>query len=110
MGVYFGEASFLSCSMNALLCSVGGGNNHCYDTYRNSLAQGPTLWISPPHLSQINGAVMSTSPCPSVTIQTNESCADSVATFCRTMNLICALFISAINLQVSYKNKLRLLL
>lgn len=65
--IYFGEASFLSRWLIVLLCSVGGGNNRCYDIYRNSLAEGPTLWISPPHLCQMYGAAMSTSPCPTIT-------------------------------------------
>lgn len=44
-----------------LYCSVGGGTHRCYDTYRYSRAPRHTRWISPPLLSQINGATESTS-------------------------------------------------
>lgn len=60
--VFLGETSFCPRWVIVLLRSVGGGTNHCYDTYRDSHAsQRPTPCISPPLLSQINGAVMSTS-------------------------------------------------
>lgn len=61
MDVYLGEASFHPRWVILALCTVGGGTNRCYDTYRNSHVQRPTLWISASPLSQINGAVMSTS-------------------------------------------------